>query len=155
MAGETDIPEFAINRFTPFRLSVLSNRMTRAVAQVYMKRFRLSAPEWRTMAVLGLLGEMTANAVVERTAMDKVRVSRAVARMLRAGFIVRAAAKGDRRRLELWLSREGSDVYQEIIPLALAVEADLLAALTAEERTTLDRLLSLLQARAEAVGGKA
>ena len=67
---------FAIERFLPFRLSVLSNRLTRAVARVYTRRFRLSAPEWRTMAVLGRYGAMSANSVVDRTAMDKVRVSR-------------------------------------------------------------------------------
>ena len=80
---------FAIERFLPFRLSVLSNRLTRAVARVYTRRFRLSAPEWRTLAVLGRYGAMSANSVVDRTAMDKVRVSRAVARLTTAGHITR------------------------------------------------------------------
>ena len=93
----------------PFRLSVLANRMTRAVARVYMRRLQLSAPEWRTMAVLGRFGAMTANSVVERTAMDKVRVSRAVTRLLAAGHITRRTDPEDRRRAILDLTPTGID----------------------------------------------
>src|SRR5438445_5347964 len=73
--------ELELERFLPYRLSVLTNRISTAIARVYVRRFGLTVPEWRVMAVLGRFGEMPANAVCERTAMDKVRVSRAVARL--------------------------------------------------------------------------
>src|SRR5579883_2969174 len=129
-----DASLLSLERFLPFRLSVLSNRMTRAVAAVYAKRFRLSAPEWRTMAVLGRYGAMTANSVVEHTAMDKVRVSRAVARLLAGGHITRRTDAADRRRAILDLTVGGRAVYNQIVPLVLALEADLLADVSSEER---------------------
>ena len=46
------------------------------------------------MAVLGRYGAMNANSVVDRTAMDKVRVSRAVARLLaHAVMLIRSEAR--------------------------------------------------------------
>lgn len=135
-----------LDQFLPFRLSVLGNRLTRAVARVYAERFQLSAPEWRTMAVLGRYGATSAQDVVERTAMDKVRVSRAVARLLASGRITRRADDKDRRRAILDLTAAGRAVYDQIVPLVLAVEAELVAELTAEERATLDTLLRALEA---------
>jgi DNA-binding MarR family transcriptional regulator len=145
--GET----FALESFVPFRLSVLSNRMTRAVARVYMRRFRLSAPEWRTMAVLGRFGAMTANSVVERTAMDKVRVSRAVSRLLETGHITRRTDPADRRRAILDLTPLGQSIYSQIVPRALAVETELLAALSKEERVAFDAAIAKLENRIGAV----
>jgi DNA-binding MarR family transcriptional regulator len=147
-SASADAPEvLALERFVPFRLSVLANRLTRSVARVYSQRFRLSAPEWRTMAVLGRYGAMTANNVVERTAMDKVRVSRSVARLLTAGHITRQADPEDRRRAILDLTQHGRETYRQIVPLVLAVEAELLTGLDPEERALFDRVMVKLETR--------
>jgi DNA-binding MarR family transcriptional regulator len=100
------------------------------------------------MAVIGRFGLMSANAVCERTAMDKVRVSRAVARLIAAGRLDRRIDIADRRRALLDLTSSGRAVYDEIGPLALAVEARLLARLDPAERAALGRLLPKLEAAA-------
>src|ERR1700731_411789 len=138
----------ALERFLPYRLSVLSNRISTAIARVYIRRFRLGIPEWRVMAVLGRFGAMSANAVCERTAMDKVRVSRAVARLAASGRLDRRIDDADRRRALLELTPQGPTVYAEIGPLALAVEARLLAHLGPADRADLARLLPKLEAAA-------
>jgi DNA-binding MarR family transcriptional regulator len=137
----------ALEQFVPFRLAVLSNRMTRAVARVYSRKFRLSAPEWRTMAVLGRYGAMAASSVVDRTAMDKVRVSRSVARLQRLGHITRRTDPEDRRRAILDLTASGLAVYRQVVPLVLAIETELLAELSPEERSTLQSAIAKLEAR--------
>src|ERR1700723_39886 len=88
--------ELELERFLPYRLSVLTNRISTAIARVYARRFDLSVPEWRVMAVLGRFGAMSANAVCDRTAMDKVRVSRAVARLAAADRLARRTDPTDR-----------------------------------------------------------
>lgn len=143
-------PALNLEHFVPFRLSVLANRVTRAVARAYARRFQLSAPEWRTMAVLGRYGAMTANSVVERTAMDKVRVSRAVARLLVHGRITRRTDPDDRRRAILDLTPAGRAVYVAVAPMVMAVESELLAELSAEERTLFDQILRKLERRTAA-----
>jgi DNA-binding MarR family transcriptional regulator len=106
------------------------------------------------MAVLGMSPPLTARDVCGRTAMDKVRVSRAVARLLRAGLLDRKVDDGDRRRAFLTLSRKGRRVYRDIVPLALDAEARLNAVLDAQELRQLDRLIATLQARADALAGR-
>jgi DNA-binding MarR family transcriptional regulator len=141
----------ALDRFLPYRLSVLANTVSSSIARVYARRFGLSVPEWRVMAVLGMSPPLTAGDVCGRTAMDKVRVSRAVARLLSAGLLDRRIDSGDRRRAFLTLSRKGRRVYREIIPLALGAEAQLNAVLDAGELRQLDGLIAKLQARADAL----
>lgn len=147
-----ELGPFVLEQFLPFRLSVLANRLTRMVARLYGKQFGLTAPEWRTMAVLGRYGAMTANDVVERTAMDKVRVSRAVARLVAAGHITRRSDTLDRRRAILDLTVPGRATYRQIVPLVRALEEELLAEFASAERAALDQSLAKLERRVSASG---
>lgn len=130
--------------FLPYRLSVLSNRISQAIARIYQQRFGLDVTEWRIMAVLGRYPGLSAGEVAERTAMDKVAISRGVARLLERELITRAVHEDDRRRSILGLSEAGRAVYDEIAPLALDYEQRLLAELADEEREWLQRLLARL-----------
>jgi DNA-binding MarR family transcriptional regulator len=138
-----------LERFLPYRLSVLMLRISNAIARSYERRFRLSVPEWRVMAVLGRFGPLSARGVGEKTQMDKVRVSRAVARLVAAGRLSRRIDRMDRRRSILALTAAGEAIHREIVPHARRVEARLLAELTDAERGSLDELLAKLAARAE------
>lgn len=138
-----------LERFLPYRLSVLMLRISNAIARSYERRFRLSVPEWRVMAVLGRFGPLSASGVGEKTQMDKVRVSRAVSRLVAAGRVSRRVDRRDRRRSVLALTKAGETIHREIVPHARRVEARLLAGLTLAERDALDRLLARLEARAE------
>ena len=133
-----------LETFLPYRLSVLSNTLSQAIAKVYEKRFDLSVTEWRAMAVLGYRADISAREVAERTAMDKVAVSRAVARMLKKGLIERGTAHHDKRQSVLRLSGQGWTIYDQVAPLALEHEQRLLANLDAEERQWLARILDTL-----------
>ncbi len=130
-----------LEAFLPYRLSVLSNTVSSRIAKSYAARFSLTVPEWRVMAVLGRFPGLTAGEVTERTAMDKVQVSRAVARLLRTKRIERRVVDDDRRARHLFLTGEGRGVYGEIVPLALDYERRLAASLNAGERGQLEKLL--------------
>ena len=133
-----------LEHFLPYRLSVLSNRTSNAIAREYSERFDMTIPEWRVMAVLGRFAGLSANQVAQRTAMDKVAVSRAVAELIDSGRLDRQMDRLDRRRSVLNLSVEGRRVYAEIAPLALACEARLLSALSTKERDALEGILDKL-----------
>jgi DNA-binding MarR family transcriptional regulator len=133
-----------LDHFLPYRLSILSNRASDAIAQHYSDRFGLSVPEWRVMAVLGQSPGMSARDVARRTAMDKVQVSRAVASLVDARRVKREGDETDGRVTRLSLTAKGQAIYDEVVPLALHLEEVFLAALTPEERKTLDVLMSKL-----------
>ena len=96
------------------------------------------------MAVLGRYPDLSANQVAQRTAMDKVAVSRAVAKLLDSGRLLRAFDDDDRRRSVLRLSEAGHAIYDQIVPLALGFEQHLLGDIPADERALLFRLLDRL-----------
>ena len=136
--------ELDLEHFLPYRLSVLSNRISSAIAREYSQRFALSVTEWRVMAVLGRYPGLSASKVAQRTAMDKVAVSRAVARLLESGRIEREFDDDDRRRSVLRLSDAGYTVYDEVAPLALDFERHVLDGMREDERELLFRLLDRL-----------
>jgi DNA-binding MarR family transcriptional regulator len=133
-----------LDRFVPYRLSVLTNRMSDAIARHYSKRFGLTIPEWRVMAVLGQTPGLSAREVAARTAMDKVRVSRAVANLMHRKRVARIGDAADGRITRLSLTRQGTAIYDEIVPLALHLEDVFLAALSPGERATLVTLMDKL-----------
>jgi len=150
-AGHARRARLDLDHFMPYRLSVLSNRVSSAIANEYSERFGLTIPEWRVMAVLGGTPALSAREVAERTAMDKVQVSRAVARLLRAKRIQRATDNRDGRVTRLSLSSRGRAIYDEIVPLALHLEEEFLAALSPTERKAFDQLMTKLTARARKI----
>jgi DNA-binding MarR family transcriptional regulator len=135
-----------LDRFLPYRLSVLSNRISQDIARLYAQRFALGVTEWRVLAVLGRYPELSAGEVAERTAMDKVAVSRAVARLVRNGRLRRRTHGDDRRRSVLALSAKGRRIYDEVALLALRFERALLSRLALDEQDALARILDRLDA---------
>ena len=130
--------------FLPYRLSILSNRVSRAIAARYAKAFDLTIPEWRIIAVLGRRPGLTAKEVAEATEMDKVAVSRAVRKLIESRRVVARADREDARRQILSLTSQGESVHARIAPIALANEQKLLSALNNDERKQLDTLLDRL-----------
>jgi len=148
-----DHDELDLERFLPYRLSVLSNLVSGTIADAYQRRFDLTIPEWRVIAVLSRHPGLSAAEVGELTRMDAVAVSRAVARLLRAGRLRRAVSPLDRRRSVLSVSPAGAAVYREVAPLALGYERELLGGLGTAQRAVLDRALTALTERAQSLTG--
>ena len=144
--------ELILEDFLPYRLSVLSHTISTTIANVYEKRFGVSIPEWRVIAILGRFPGLSAVEVADRTMLDKVAVSRAVTKLIRNGRIDRQFADSDRRRSILNLSDEGRQVHDEIAPLALAFEHDLLQGISAEDYDTFNIVIERLLAKSRLLG---
>ena len=150
MEDETD-NELILEDFLPYRLAILSHTVSSLIARVYDKRFGLTIPEWRVIAIVGRFPGLSAVEVAERTMLDKVAVSRAVTKLIKAGRIDREFADADRRRSILTLSEEGRKVHDEIAPLAMRMENDLLHGLSDEQIETLNTVIERLLARARLI----
>ena len=144
--------ELILEDFLPYRLSVLSHTISTTIAKVYDKRFGLSIPEWRVIAILGRFPGLSATSTADRTMMDKVAVSRAVTKLIRNGRIDRQFADADRRRSILNLTEAGRRVHDEIAPLALAFEAELLQDIGAEDLSAFNLVIERLLERAHRLG---
>lgn len=138
-------PEFQLDRFLPYRFNRLGDRMSRSLAGVYAERFGLTVAQWRIVATLAEFPGLRASAVAERCDLDKVKVSRAVGDLEDRNLLIRKAAADDGRASELHLSAHGRALFQEIAPLALGWEEQLLADLDAAELHLLWGLLDRLE----------
>ncbi len=137
-----------LQQFFPYRLAVLSESVSQAIAQVYRDRFGLTRDEWRVLAALVDCGTVKTARVIEHTTLEKMQVSRAVARLERDGLIERLPDPDDGRGWRLRLKPAGRTLYQKIVPAAAAREAFLLEALSDEERRLLLDAMAKVQERA-------
>jgi len=149
-AGPTGL---VLDAYLPYRLSVASNAVSGLIARAYEDRFGLTIPQWRVICVLAEDGALAPTAIVLRTGMDKVTVSRAAQGLLRRRLVERTEHHADGRSHVLALSDAGDSLHAEVAPLALAYEAALIAGLAPDEVSLLKRLLGRLQTAANALAG--
>lgn len=144
--------KLTLAEFLPYQLSITSNAVSDLIARAYRGRFALKVPEWRLMAVLGERASATQRELCEATAMDKVTVNRATKALEDRGLIGRAPNAADGRSHHLALTDTGRELYDQIVPLALSVEAELEKILGSGEAKALEMMLAQLRARVAELG---
>lgn len=138
-----------LERYLPYRLSILSNRVSSLVAGSYKGKFGLSITQWRIMAVLGEYPGVSADEISAKTQIEKSLISRAISDLLKRSLIHRQVSMEDKRRTQIELTQTGYDVYSQIVPLSLKYEAQILDCLSQEEQATLSELIDRLYSNAE------
>ncbi|MEM8689681.1 MAG: MarR family transcriptional regulator [Pseudomonadota bacterium] len=142
-----------LEHFLPYRLNVVAEAVSRALARLYETRHGISIAEWRVIATLGQYDRMTAKDIGAHSRMHKTKVSRAVARLEARQCLRRTSNAADMREAFLELTAEGRAIYDDLVPRALAFEKKLSDALSAEEQASLEALLSKLEVSAFADAG--
>jgi DNA-binding MarR family transcriptional regulator len=140
------MPKLALEHFLPYRLNRLSSAVSQQFRAVYGPHHDLTVPEWRVLATLAQFGTMTAKAIGRHSSMHKTKVSRAVRALEERRWLVRRENEQDRREESLSLTAPGLHAYGEIVPRALAFEAELLAALGRDAEPLL-KALALMEKR--------
>lgn len=140
---------FILEEFMPFKLAVLSDAVSKLIARDYSDRFGITIAEWRVMALVSQYDEVRAQTVVDKTPMDKVAVSRAVASLVEKGLLEKRASEVDRRSALLHLSDKGNEIANEIQAVAKAHNDDVLRVLSKAEQVTLHGLLDKLVLQAK------
>ena len=140
-----------LDEFLPYQLSVTSNAVSSAIARTYEVLFGLRVPEWRLIAVLAEQEGVTQQALVARTEMDKMTVSRAAQALVTRGLVTRVPHGRDKRSHTLALSEDGRALYAQIAPKALELEEKLLEELGAREIAQLKATLAKLKSASHAL----
>ena len=138
-----------LDHFLPYRLSVASNAVSTRISLSYRKRFGLKIPEWRLIAILAEHESLTPQEIGQAGELDKITVSRAAAALIERGLVTQRRNPGDGRSHFLSLTNGGRALYTEIAPAALAMEAELLAGFSADQREALQALLRRIEAAAQ------
>ncbi len=143
--------DFKLEDFLPFRLSVAASSVARLLARRLTDAYGISIAEWRVLSMVGRYGTLSPSVVGERTAMDKVKVSRAAASLVARGMIKQTQDPTDGRGRLLRLTRKGANVHSGSIPLARSLESELANGLSRSEWAALQKALARLGAHVQAI----
>lgn len=124
---------FNLSAFLPYRMAVLSERVSRRLSVEYERTHGLSSAEWRVLVHLMRCREVSVREIHNCVNLEKPRVSRAVARLEDMGLVKKEQSKDDGRLLTISLTSVGLDALSEILPAVKAIEAQIIAGLSPNE----------------------
>lgn len=128
------------------------NLTARPFQQRVGRAHQLTLNEWRAMAVLAAHPGSTGTKVADVTGLDKMSVSRALAGLKRHKRVQRHDDPTDQRRSRLYLTAAGKALVAIVGAEAARREAELFAAIDADERSRLEGMLDRLIASVSAGG---
>ena len=145
---EREIPDtevqIRLDEFLPFQLAVVANRVSQTVAKIIEHEFKLHIPEWRILATLLYYSQVSSQFLVQHTAMDPARVSRAQTRLSDLNLVDVQQDPDDKRRVLISLTDRGTEIVTSTLPRALEAEAEIFGGLSAKERQDFERVLTKL-----------
>jgi DNA-binding MarR family transcriptional regulator len=139
-----------LENFFPYQFSILAQKMSEYIAKIYRQQYGLSRFEWRALAAIAQTPNITAKDIMQVTRLDKMQISRAIAKLSDNGYLTQQASKVDRRSTTLSLSESGIALYDEIVPKVKEQENLLLAHLNDDERNAFIAITKKLSAQISA-----
>ncbi len=127
-----------------YRLNYLALRYNVPLYDWVEKTYGLSRPEYVVIFSLGLKDGALARDIATSSGFPRNTLSRAIQKLVSAGYIVRSTDTSDRRCQVLRLTAEGRALFQTSLPRFVDYEHMMLEALTETERETLSQLMAKL-----------
>ena len=119
------LPDFDLDRYLPYRLTVIAARLSADLARQYKVKHGISIAEWRVLLNVGYSGDQSVRDIEKRVSLDKSKVSRAASRLEGDGYLTKRVDEADRRLVKLTLTDKGMGLLSDLIPLAVAYQARL------------------------------
>lgn len=137
---------FHLSSFLPYRLAVLSERVSRRLSVEYGRTHGLVVAEWRVLVHLLRCGAVSVRDIHNCVNLEKPRVSRAVSRLEAEGLVQKTQGEGDGRLVAISLTEAGRDVLTDIIPAATRIERSLMEAVSPDDLATFFRVMERMHA---------
>jgi DNA-binding MarR family transcriptional regulator len=137
-------PAYSIEAAMPYLLNRIVNRLNRLLVE-QLKAQGMTFRDWRVLAFLAATERRTIVELAEYSVIPHSTLSRLLDRMERNGLVKRSSAPHDLRAVALTLTAAGRRRYERILPMALALNAELMQGFTAEERRMLAALLGRMR----------
>lgn len=126
-----------------YKVAVLADIVARTIAPIVYRVSGLNLSQWRVIAAVADRPGCTATEVVAITPMDKGLVSRAVRTLVDREIIARQLSDRDGRSAKLRLTKEGEQIYREIVNELDKGNASGRKTLSNEDRSNLLLLLNV------------
>jgi DNA-binding MarR family transcriptional regulator len=138
--------------YIPYRITALAALVRRALADIYRGDPGLSEPEWKVMTTLAHYGPLPSADIGRYVTLDRVAVSRALARLMKLRLATRIRNAADRRMFVVDLTARATRLYDRMAGDAQAIERRMLASLGLADKR---RLLAVLDAIEASLRGPA
>ncbi|NLY64512.1 MAG: MarR family transcriptional regulator [Alcaligenaceae bacterium] len=135
--------------FLPYQINVLSETISQSIASAYESRHGLMRDDWRVLVAINQEKKMRATDIAHHANLDKMQVSRAIARLEEKQLLERTVDEQDKRNLIISVTPKGRSVYQDIAPSMIARNQFLLEGLEKTEQEQFKTILKSIQSRAE------
>ncbi|MEM8687590.1 MAG: MarR family transcriptional regulator [Pseudomonadota bacterium] len=127
-----------------YRISFLANSLIVPVYDTIKRDEGLNRGEYLLLFCLAHFPKLTAQDVANMTGRPRNSISRGVHRMLDKGYVQRSPDAEDGRQAWLRITPAGRALHKRLVKRFQAREAELLSALSDQERRQLDELLQKL-----------
>jgi DNA-binding MarR family transcriptional regulator len=131
-----------LERYFPFLLTALSNKLSSSASQLYTRSFGVGVIEWRVLSGAAAAPGSRPNDVCQLVGIDKGAVAKALKTLTDQGLVATEANERDGRSKTIRLTGAGWALHERILTVALARQERLFEALQPEER---DRLLDYMR----------
>lgn len=142
--------------YLTFRLDLLKTEMIRRANVVYRREIGLDVRLLRVLRAICDAPGRTSTEVRELTLIEKTLLSKLVADLIERKLVRRTIHPEDARHYQLWPTASGTRIRAASDRIGQSMEQQMLSALSAAERSELERILGKLAngLRATAQGGK-
>lgn len=132
---------FDLLDFMPYLLNQAADATSRDFEANYKVKYAMLRTEWRVIFHLGRYGTMTAKDICDRARIHKTKVSRAVHALEKKRFLRRKELPDDRRHEHLFLTPEGTRVFEDLLADAKRFDTEMMAEFSADEKAAVRNFL--------------
>lgn len=137
-----------LQTFLPYRMYYLAAQMSQAgydLPELLNEiGVMIGEREWRVISILGAYGGLTNGHVANALKTDAATISRAVKVLKKQQLIDTLSSKKDRRKVLIYLTQAGADLYDKITPKRIETGDMIDSCFTHDELSTLHHLLNKL-----------
>jgi len=128
---------------------MLTRMIDRETGRELQRHFNLSVADWRVLGLTNNVGSSSAADICNAFEIDRAEVSRAVARLTKAGLIERDTDPAHRGKKRISPTEKGKAIFQSAVKMREAYFAKIMQDLSAEETDALDRALRAMALRVD------
>lgn len=116
----------------------LIRRLGQVSTSVFAERIQaaghdLTPVQFAALDAIHAQGGLDQARIAARIAYDRATIGGVIDRLEKKGLVCREISKSDRRAREVFLTEQGAALYDEVLPIVKALQADITAGLTADE----------------------
>ena len=109
-----------------------------------LRPYGIGTPTWRVLANLQEEDGISVRDLARRTTFDVSNLSKLINTMSEQGFVKKIPSKSDARVVLVYITNEGRELFETVLPAVREVQEQGLVNFTASERETLMKLLQRL-----------